>query len=281
MLNSLKSIAFVIDETQRGSRVADQAAILAREHGAHLIGIYSAPNPAVTTSGSFAVGEQAIREVIEGVRAAHERKALAASRYLTALSQKYGLRVEFRVIWRETDRLELLPHALHCDLILVSHPPPPSLPGLHADRILLAAGTPVLIIPERWQGEHVGRHIVLAWNGSREARQGISDAMPFVAHSEWVKVLVIDAEEAPDRHGAEPGTDIAHYLARHDARVEVERIESGDATVAEAILDFIGTAGADLLVIGAYSRGRLSELLLGGVTRALLSETPVPLLISR
>jgi nucleotide-binding universal stress UspA family protein len=34
-------------------------------------------------------------------------------------------------------------------------------------------------------------------------------------------------------------------------------------------------------VLGAYSHARLRELLLGGVTRTLLSRTPVPVLISR
>jgi nucleotide-binding universal stress UspA family protein len=36
-----------------------------------------------------------------------------------------------------------------------------------------------------------------------------------------------------------------------------------------------------LLVIGAYSHARLRELLLGGATRTLLKQMPVPALISR
>jgi nucleotide-binding universal stress UspA family protein len=36
-----------------------------------------------------------------------------------------------------------------------------------------------------------------------------------------------------------------------------------------------------LLVIGAYSHARAKEILLGGVTRTLLAQMPVPVLISR
>lgn len=280
-MNSLKSIAFMIDESRRGSRVADQAAILAREHGAHLIGIYSAPNPSVTASGDFAAGEQAIREIVEGVRAVHERKALAAGRYLTGLSQKHGLSIEFRMVWRDDDGFDLAAHALHCDLIMVSHPPPHGLRARDSDQMLLDGGTPMLIMPERWQGDGLGKRIVLAWNGSHKVWQGISDTMAFIARSEWVKVLLVDADQEPERHGPYPGTDIAHYLARHDAKVEVERIRSGDATVAETILSFARTANADLLVIDAYNCVCLSGMLSGGATRMLLAEAPVPLLISR
>ena len=38
--------------------------------------------------------------------------------------------------------------------------------------------------------------------------------------------------------------------------------------------------GAELIVVGAYGRSRLREMLLGGVTRELLTRSTVPLLMA-
>jgi nucleotide-binding universal stress UspA family protein len=38
--------------------------------------------------------------------------------------------------------------------------------------------------------------------------------------------------------------------------------------------------GADLLVMGAYGHSRLREFILGGMTRSLLREMTVPVLLS-
>jgi nucleotide-binding universal stress UspA family protein len=51
-------------------------------------------------------------------------------------------------------------------------------------------------------------------------------------------------------------------------------------TVAAALLRSASEIGADLLVMGGYGRTRLSELVLGGVTRHVLAKAEVPLLIS-
>ncbi|EZP66675.1 universal stress protein [Altererythrobacter sp. H2] len=281
MFSSFKVIAVVVDETQRDNNVADHAARLAKRHGAHLIAIYSAANPEVSLSGSYAVGKEAIGDVLTHMRSEHDSKVLKAETFLAELSHRYDLSVEFRLIWRQGDDLDLTAHALHCDLLILAHPMPERVSSLRPDQLLLNAGTPVLIVPAQWEGARIGSRTVIAWNGSRQARRGIVDAMPFLARSEWVKVLLVDADRHPEKHGPYPGTDMAHYLARHDVEaVEVERIEAGDQSVAEAILSFTADQDADLLVIGAYSHPLLFEMLLGGVTRPLLTDTTVPLLIA-
>jgi nucleotide-binding universal stress UspA family protein len=50
--------------------------------------------------------------------------------------------------------------------------------------------------------------------------------------------------------------------------------------VAAALLRIASEIGADLLVMGGYGRTRLSELVLGGVTRHVLAEAELPVLIS-
>lgn len=83
------------------------------------------------------------------------------------------------------------------------------------------------------------------------------------------------------RHGEEPGADIALYLTRHGARVNVEQVLSKGTPVADIILSHAADHGMDLIVIGAYSHARFVEMVFGGVTRTLLRQTPIPILLSR
>jgi hypothetical protein len=89
---------------------------------------------------------------------------------------------------------------------------------------------------------------------------------------------MVDSEQTAGRHGQEPGADIALYLARHDAHVEVEQVLSQGAPVADIILSYAAEHLVDLIVIGAYSR---VEMMLGGINQKLLREAPIPVLMSR
>jgi nucleotide-binding universal stress UspA family protein len=156
---------------------------------------------------------------------------------------------------------------------LKGHPSP--------EKLLLSNGAPILVIPSGWKSESIGNKILIGWNASREARRAVADALPFLVAASSVTLLVVDSEERADRHGEEPGADIALYLARHGARVEVEQVSSQGSRIADIILSFAKDHGMDLIVIGAYSHARSVEMMFGGVTRTLLKLSPVPLLMSR
>jgi nucleotide-binding universal stress UspA family protein len=63
--------------------------------------------------------------------------------------------------------------------------------------------------------------------------------------------------------------------------VRVEQVASRGSPIAQVILSHAVRSASDLLVVGACSHARLSELLLGGTTRPLPAQMPVPVLISR
>ncbi len=98
--------------------------------------------------------------------------------------------------------------------------------------------------------------------------------------AEAVEVLVVDHERHP-AHGPEPGADIARHLARHGAQVEVRRLSSGGKDVGRLLLSQAAAFRADLVVMGAYGHSYLSEWMFGGVTRTVLREAGLPVLMSR
>ncbi|MCG6206526.1 universal stress protein [Rhodopseudomonas sp. HC1] len=145
--------------------------------------------------------------------------------------------------------------------------------------MLLSSGVPHLIVPQGWHDGPVATKVLLAWNGSREARRAITDSLPILKAAESVAVVVIDAGKNP-LHGPEPGADIAHLLSRHGVTARVEQLQSKGTPVADVIRRFAADDRSDLIVLGAFSHSPKRELLFGGVTRSLLGVVTIPMLIA-
>ncbi len=280
---ALKNIEVFIDATPEGEKRADYAATLAHQCGAHLAGIHvvSAGRPEHRTD-SFAVGEKAIRSSLARQETSDAALATTVRQRFEAISAKRDVSAEFRVIRRGGPNEDLILCSLHSDLVVIGQRELHELSGYSSpERLLLASGAPILVVPSGWKSEPIGKKILVGWNASREARCAVSDALPFLVAAQSVTLLVVDSSERVDRHGEEPGADIALYLARHGAHVDVEQVSSRGSPVADIILSYAADHGMDLIVIGAYSRARSVEVLFGGVTRTLLTQAPVPVLISR
>jgi len=110
----------------------------------------------------------------------------------------------------------------------------------------------------------------------RAARDLMALAEPG-AHFDIVTVNHEAATES-DRHGGRCA--IADYLTRHGFDAACHFINDG-GTTAEQLQRFALTHKSDVLAIGAYAHSRIREILLGGVTRFLVHDARVPLLMSR
>ncbi len=105
--------------------------------------------------------------------------------------------------------------------------------------------------------------------------------MPFIEAARTTTILTVDADRNPEYYGDDPGAHLRQHLARHEVSAEVISVGSAGLSTAETILQQAMRAGADLLVVGAYSRPRASEILFGGTTRSLIGEVRIPMLMSR
>jgi nucleotide-binding universal stress UspA family protein len=93
-----------------------------------------------------------------------------------------------------------------------------------------------------------------------------------------VNVIAFNPKDAP--HGEVPGADIGLYLARHGIKVTVSQQTAEDVDVGNQILSRAADLDVDLIVMGAYGRARMSELILGGATRTVIQSMTVPVLMS-
>ena len=235
-----------VDGRLESARALEWAARLARAHGARLTSVFVAPAPAYSEPEMFARGGGMAQVIAAGADPA------------------------------------LVVHARSADLAVVSRRDPADPPDALAtlpESLVLTSGRPIVLLPPRGAAPDP-RRILLAWKARPEAVRAVAGAMPLLARADAVQVVVVDDDGAPG-YGYEPGADIAEHLARHGARVEVLRLSSKGEDVGRLLLSQAAAFGADLLVMGAYGHSRLRERLFGGVTRTVLTEAALPVLMCR
>ena len=123
-------------------------------------------------------------------------------------------------------------------------------------------------------------NLLVAWNGSREAGRAVEEALPLMRASSAVTVLLVDPDD--EFADVEFAQDLVAHLGRHglNARTQVIRRELATLAVSDTILTQVAELDADLLVMGAYSHSRFREIILGGVTRDILRDMNVPVLMA-
>lgn len=278
----LGEIVVFIDGQTETPGILEFAGMLAQEHGARLISVFMQPEPATTPAETFARGK-GIQSVIEVHRAQLERIEADHKAQFEDIVRRHGILQESE--WRSLPYLssEVGVHAYYADLVVIARPhsagDTAGPPGL-AESLVLSSGRPILVFPPRGTVSPL-RRILVAWNATRESVRAVADALPLLVRAKEVEVLVVDHERNKASHGQEPGADIARHLTRHGAQVEVRRVSSGGEDVGHLLLSRASAFGADLLVMGAYGHSHVREWMFGGVTRTVLYEAGLPVLMSR
>ncbi|MFD2271597.1 universal stress protein [Undibacterium arcticum] len=207
-------------------------------------------------------------------------QALAA---FDAIAKKMGvLSYEKRLVDDEPEG-GLSLQTRYCDLVVVSQSDPDqSSPGVIADLpeyVMLNCARPVLIIPYAGQFDLVGNNALVAWDGSMEATRAVTNAIPLLKRAKKCHRSTVQSPALSDMHGAQPGADVALYLARHDIKIEVLQ-QHTELDVGDALLSLAADMRSDLMVMGGYGHTRFREVLLGSVTKTMLKTMTVPVLMS-
>ncbi|MGT2428186.1 universal stress protein [Cupriavidus basilensis] len=271
------SIMVHLDTSPRALDRLEIAARLAVARHARLIGLFSGfmPDPAW-----FYLMEGAATYVDEDRQRRGDSRENVRRRF-EAATHDLGVDTEWRAV--EGDPLMMaLREAREADLIVAGQYDPADPDSFVAtqflETIILDSGRPVLVVPFAGKFTVPGARAMVAWNGGREATRALHDAMPLIAGGEAKVLCAQGAGARPD--ASLPGHAVA-ALANHGVRADIDYCQAGsDLAIGEMLLSRAADFGADLVVMGAYGRGRLRELVLGGVTRTLLDTMTVPVLMS-
>ncbi|WP_338240684.1 universal stress protein [Aurantiacibacter hainanensis] len=148
-----------------------------------------------------------------------------------------------------------------------------------AGMLAIHCRTPIMVVPEGSKGFATGEPAVLCWNGSLEAARAMRAAVPLLQKSGTVHVLTV-GEISDEVEEALPATAAAEYLERHGVECEIVELPGGKGSVPETLRKAAEMRSAGFMVMGAYGQSRLVETLFGGVTRSVLSEPPMPVLMA-
>jgi nucleotide-binding universal stress UspA family protein len=146
---------------------------------------------------------------------------------------------------------------------------------------LLMGGVPVMLVPrEGAETAHAPARIAVAWDGSRGALAAVRAALPLLRRAGLVDVIVVD----PDiRHGdrSDPGGDLALFLARNGARVEINVLARSRPRIPEVLVRHCCDTAAEAVVMGACGHARPGRALFGTTSRGMLRLSKIPLILSR
>jgi len=164
------------------------------------------------------------------------------------------------------------------DLIVVSRQLESNEPNMlaTAGTVAIKSGRPVVAVPEQCRMFDVGGHAIVAWDGSMAAMAALIGAVPLLALASSVSIVEIQT------NGGNSVQEAAAYLSRHDVHADIELVAGPDVPAGEIgpeLLAICRRLMASYCVMGAYGHSLLREALFGGVTRHILSHSPVPLVM--
>lgn len=177
----------------------------------------------------------------------------------------------------ETDD-QLLATAKRHDLVIL----PPEIKPSFSDHVIaaeavgMASGGPIIILKHGGFPVPFGKKILIGWKETREAMRAVRDAWPLLETAEEIHFLHVSRDAS-----SELDASMQRLFEDHGCpapRLHVDR--NDDAPVEDLIRLHAGRTGADLIVLGLYGHSRVRELVMGGVSRGLLADPPMPLFMS-
>nr|WP_314445312.1 universal stress protein [uncultured Sphingomonas sp.] len=176
----------------------------------------------------------------------------------------------------------LIRHAGLADLIITGRGLHPQglerSPLRHFGELLFGSETPLYIPADSpLEGDPI-EIAAVAWDGGLEAANTVRKCLPLLRRARVVRVL--RAEEDGKAEGF-PDTRLLRYLSGHGIHAEFEQFEAPKEVIAPVLAERAREGGASYLLMGGYGHSRLGEFLFGGVTRTLLLDAPLPLIVGR
>ncbi|MHA6644481.1 universal stress protein [Mesorhizobium sp. A623] len=145
------------------------------------------------------------------------------------------------------------------------------------EHALFDTGRPVLVTPQK--NFAVPKRVAIGWDGSARAARAVRDSLDFLIGADHVAIAtVIDTKGS---QGLRSADGLALYLAQYGIGTTVCVIadEQGDDE-GHPLRQFVASEQIELLVMGAFVHSRLRQAILGGMTRSLLDECPIPIMMA-
>lgn len=278
---ALKSLLLAASCAEDDAAVFNAAAALARRFSAHVDVIPAFSDPAADYVSYGAAMRGASARTLERVREAETNEMALLQRLAKEAAQRQGLAIgggaEIAVHERALQPAAAMAQAsVLADLVLfgaASARKGAALGALFAETLLMTRAPALLV----GAAAPAFERLAIAWDGSAQAGRAVRAALPLLLAAKHVAVLT-NVDEAAASEQSASVAPLQEHLQRHGvASVEAKPVRGGN--VAASLIEGARAAQCDTLVVGAYGRPRLYELVLGGTTRALVHAADAPHLL--
>ena len=285
---TIKTILVPLDGSEGSRNALKTGALLARERNAHLDVIHVRTNPKDAVP---LLGEGMSGAVIEDIITAAEKEAVERARRALEIFEDVCSIADFPRVdspadcegpssrWIEETGREDEVVALRgrlADIIIINRPTDDTAVSatMTLNAALVETGRAVLVVPPNGTSGF-GHRVAISWNGSSEAARAVAASMPLIEGAEKVMIFTMNDEDDETDLAAQ----LSQYLAWHGVNAEIETTYVGDHNVGEVLVTKCAEWNADVLVMGAYTHSRLRQLIFGGVTRHVLAEAKLPVVM--
>jgi nucleotide-binding universal stress UspA family protein len=276
----IKNILLHLDHSSGCQNRLQTAFAMASNYDALITGLFVVPDYVVPSYVEAQISVDLITDVTE--------KALARARDTLSEYQKMaaaaGVTMDAHVVEGQVIPI-LREHSKYSDLLMLGQDQPDDPDNASyglADALLFEGACACMVVPHSGKLALPGKRILLTWNASRESAHALREAMPMLKTAETLVVLSSEPDDADATiaRGHPHADELARFLESHGIESVSSGINDLDISASDAILGQAAEMDADMIVMGAYGHARLREIILGGVTRDLLKQSPIPLFLA-
>jgi nucleotide-binding universal stress UspA family protein len=257
------------DQPDDDIRASAQCCAEANAHLTLVLAGIAMPPPVGEYAAELTIEWQELRRV--DLRALAEKRQ-RVQKILEQFEISFDVATEYAEPARLSDAIGLRAHC--CDLILLHRSTLSAGDAASAllQGCLFQSARPLLLVPAGARAMLRPANVMIAWDSRSESARAVLAALEIISEARAVHVAIVDPVASSARDGAEPGADIAAYLARHGLNVTVDQLPSGGRPVSDVLKQHAIDVAADLIVMGAYGHSRLRERIFGGVTRSFIED---------
>ena len=287
----MKNILALIGGGDRDEVIFETALAAAEPCSSHVNFLHIHVNPGEAARGTpaeFAIGP-ALRDALQRLEDGAKTYSRLAADHIRDLCEDSVIPIDDRIGARngvtasyrvETDKAleRLIGSGLHSDLIVMGRArQTQGLPSYTLEHLIKRSGRPMLIAASGAPQNLTGTVIVF-WNGSESAARAVEAAKPILSKAKRVLVATVLKGRKQDGTAL---TGIVRKLAEFAINAEPLPIPAEGRAIAIQLASIADKYRADLVVMGAYSRGIARELFFGSHTEALLRHMDKPILLMR
>jgi len=290
MMSTVRNILTVINDAQSSRATLQSAIQVARYLNCHIDALHVRADPvAALPMVGEAMSGAMVDEMMKVAEMEADGRAKAARAMFDELIAATDARTAanasgFGAAWLEDRGVEeqvVAVRACRADMILLARARPDTETAdlMTLNAALMQSGRPVLVTPPQAPLpmapiDQAFERIALFWNGSIEATRAVTAALPFLTKADQVTVLRVEEEE-----WFAPTEDLESFLAHHGVRTGISKVLPREERTGTALLSASAEIGAQMMVMGAYTRSKLRQLILGSVTGYVMQHATLPVLL--